>query len=208
MIAKGFRSVGLVAGVAVAALSCYMVSLQVAAERSDVSELEARIVAARQEIRSLQTELGTRGRMQQLERWNAEVLALSAPVSGQYVENEVMLARFDVRQPSFEERTRVQLASADQAGAPAPRVAAPQAAPQAAPAAPSRPVPQLASVRQDEADGDDRPQQPMVRRAALVEASPPPERRRTSLVDERLVEEIGRAERVERRARRDERAAD
>ncbi len=204
MIAKGFRSVGLVAGVAVAALSCYMVSLQVAAERSDVSELEARIVAARQEIRSLQTELGTRGRMQQLERWNAEVLALSAPVSGQYVENEVMLARFDVRQPSFEERTRVQLASADQAGAPAPRVAAPQAAPQA----PSRPVPQLASVRQDEADGDDRPQQPMIRRAALVEASPPPERRRTSLVDERLVEEIGRAERVERRARRDEGAAD
>ena len=48
-------------------------------------------------IRSLQTELGTRGRLQQLEQWNAEVLALSAPVAGQFLEANVSLARFDIR---------------------------------------------------------------------------------------------------------------
>ena len=222
MIVKSFKSVVCVAGVATAALSCYMVSLQVASERSDVAALEARIIAARQEIRSLQTELGTRGRMQQLERWNAEVLALSAPVSGQYAENEVSLARFDMRQQSLEERTRVQLASADASTQPAPQAAAPQAAPQAG----ALPRAQLASVRQVEGEDEDRPAQQstqsMVHRASLVqapEAAPAqrpartaaPERRRERLIDERIVQEIGRAERTERSersARRDEEAAD
>ena len=218
MIVKSFKSVVCVAGVAAAALSCYMVSLQVAAERSDVAQLEARIIAARQEIRSLQTELGTRGRMQQLERWNAEVLALSAPVSGQYVENEVTLARFDVRQPTLEERTRVQLASADQAAQPAPQVAAPQAAPRAS----AMPRAQLASVSQGDSKAEEQsPAQPMMRRASLEQApaaaaapapraarAAAPERRPERLIDERVVEELGRAERRERTARRDEGAAD
>jgi hypothetical protein len=220
MIVKSFKSVVCVAGVATAAIGCYMVSLQVAGERSEVAQLEARIISARQEIRSLQTELGTRGRMQQLERWNAEVLALSAPVSGQYVENEVTLARFDVRQPTLEERTRVQLASADQSAQPAPQVAAPQAAPQAT----ALPRAQLASVRQGAAAQaeEQRPAaQPMIRRASLVEApaaaaapaprparAAAPERRRERLIDERAVEELSRAERSQGSSRRDEKDAE
>ena len=78
MIARGFRSVGWVAAVGAAALGCYMLSLNVAAERAELASIERKIVVAKQDIRSLQTELGTRGRMAQLDQWNADVLALSA----------------------------------------------------------------------------------------------------------------------------------
>ena len=40
------------------------------------------------------TELGTRGRMRQLERWNSDVLALSAPGAAQYLAGSVELASY------------------------------------------------------------------------------------------------------------------
>ena len=120
MIAKGFKPVGWVAAVAGAALGCYMLSLNVAAERAELAKLEWKIVMAKRDIRSLQTELGTRGRLQQLENWNANVLALSAPTSNQFLDNELTLARFDQREKTFEESGKVQLASAE---APQPRSA-------------------------------------------------------------------------------------
>lgn len=92
MIATRFRSVGWVAGVAVAALGCYLVSQRVATERATVAKVERQILAAKQDIRQLQTEIGTRGRMGQLEVWNGQVLALSAPKAGQFLDNEVRLA--------------------------------------------------------------------------------------------------------------------
>ena len=113
MIAQGFKPVGWVAAVAGAALGCYMLSLNVAAERAELAKVERGIIAAKQEIRTLQTELGTRGRLQQLEHWNAEVLALSAPKSSQFLEDELMLARFDKPEKTVEERATVQLASAE-----------------------------------------------------------------------------------------------
>ena len=130
MIARGFKPVGWVAAVAGAALGCYMLSLNVAAERAELAKLEWQIVAAKQDIRSLQTELGTRGRLQQLESWNANVLALSAPTSNQFLEDELTLARFDQREKTFEERGAVHLASADAAqpqARPAPQQAVQQA---------------------------------------------------------------------------------
>jgi hypothetical protein len=134
MIARGFKPVAWVAAIGAAALSCYMLSLRVAAERAELANLDQRIIAARQAIRSLQTELGTRGRLQQLEQWNAEVLALSAPVAGQFVESNVSLARFDTRARDFADQSaEVQLASAETGQAPAP---APATRPAATPAAP------------------------------------------------------------------------
>ena len=125
MIARGFKPVAWVAAIGSAALACYMLSLQVASERAELAGVERRIVSTRQQIRSLQTELGTRGRLQQLEQWNAEVLALSAPVAGQFLQSNVSLARFDVgRQPAPIER-EVRLASVE--AAPAPAAAAPPA---------------------------------------------------------------------------------
>lgn len=115
MIARGFKPVGWVAAVAGAALGCYMLSLNVAAERAELASVERRIIAAKQDIRSLQTELGTRGRLSQLEHWNAQVLALSAPSSAQFLDDALTLARFDQREKTIEERAKVQMASADAA---------------------------------------------------------------------------------------------
>ena len=113
MMAHGFKPVGWVAAVATAALGCYMLSLNVASERADLAKVERQIIATKQDIRSLQTELGTRGRMAQLEQWNSDVLALSAPASTQFVADEVTLARFDTHAPTLDDRAEVRMASAD-----------------------------------------------------------------------------------------------
>ena len=131
MIARGFKPVAWVAAVGVAALSCYMLSLRVAAERAELAALDQRILQARQSIRSLQTELGTRGRLQQLEQWNAEVLALSAPVADQFLTSNVSLARFDMRERGFadaEAEVRLAAATGSAPGAAGVQVAAPTAA--------------------------------------------------------------------------------
>jgi hypothetical protein len=94
MIMSRFRSMGLAAGAAASVLSCYMVSLRVARERGEVQRIEQQIADAHRDIRDLKTELGTRGRMRQLERWNSDVLALSAPGAAQYLNGTVELASY------------------------------------------------------------------------------------------------------------------
>jgi hypothetical protein len=156
MIARGFKSVIWVGAVGAAAIACYMVSLQVATERADLAKVEAQIVAAKRDIRTLQTELGTRGRMSQLEQWNADVLALSAPTAAQYLPDQMMLARFDNPEPSLDERAaNVRMASAE-TGPQAPDAAAPAASVVHAVAQPA-PQPQA---------------QPMVRRASFTPEAP------------------------------------
>ena len=150
MIARGFKSVIWVAAVGGAAISCYMVSLQVATERAELARVESQIIAAKQDIRSLQTELGTRGRMSQLEQWNAEVLALSAPTAAQFLPDQVTLARFDQTETTIDQRSAdVRMASAE---------AAPQAPAAAAP--PTRVVQAVAPAAA--------PAQPVVRRASFT----------------------------------------
>lgn len=95
MIAQRFRPVGWVAGVAAAACGLYLISLQVASERGRLEEIDRKIANTNRDIRQLQTELNTRANLRQLERWNGEVLALSAPSAGQYLDGEAALARFD-----------------------------------------------------------------------------------------------------------------
>jgi hypothetical protein len=157
MIARGFKSVIWVAAVGGAALGCYMVSLRVATERADLARVERQILAAKGDIRSLQTELGTRGRMTQLEDWNSNVLALSAPSSAQFVRDGVALARLERHEPTVAEQSAdVRMASAETGAAqiPAdPDVAAKPAEPKAAPrvvtaVAPAAPPPAPALVHQ------------------------------------------------------------
>lgn len=93
MSGSSFRSVFMVASCAGAALGCYLVSLRVASERAALEEVETEIVLAQRDIRLLQTEIGTRGRLAQLERWNVKVLALSAPSADQFLEGGFELAR-------------------------------------------------------------------------------------------------------------------
>jgi hypothetical protein len=112
MSARSFRSVFMVASCAGAALACYLVSLRVASERAALEEVETRIVHAQRDIRLLQTEIGTRGRLAQLERWNVKVLALSAPSADQFLEGGFQLARLVRPQPKLSVDTPVVLASA------------------------------------------------------------------------------------------------
>lgn len=185
MIARGFKPVGWVAAVAAAALGCYMLSLNVASERAELDRIEGRIIAAKQDIRQLQTELGTRGRLAQLDRWNAEVLALSAPSSDQFLDSALTLARFDQRQPTLEERAKVQLASLETSEA----VSAPQAKVVTADYVPALPA-------------DEKEVQPLVHRASLVvtEDKPLPRFKRPGLLDADLVAEIRATAKSEKRS--------
>lgn len=107
MIGTRFRSMTLVAGATASALAFYMVTLRVSSERSAVNRLERRIAVNMADIRNLQSELGTRSRLPQLERWNSEVLALSAPKSNQYLNGEIELATFlDARKPAMQAEVR------------------------------------------------------------------------------------------------------
>ena len=146
MIARGFKSVIWVAAVGGAALGCYMVSLRVATERAELAKVERQILLAKSDIRSLETELGTRGRMTQLEDWNSNVLALSAPSSAQYVKDRVTLASLEQQGASItEQAAQVRMAS-DETGAAAAPEAAAKPAPRIVPAiapAPPRPAPPM-----------------------------------------------------------------
>ena len=110
--ARSFRSVFMVGCCAAAALSCYLVSLRVASERAALEEVETKIVLAQRDIRLLQTEIGTRGRLAQLERWNVKALALSAPSADQFLEGGFQLARLGRPDPVQAVDAPVVLASA------------------------------------------------------------------------------------------------
>ncbi len=92
MIARRFRALGWVVGISTAATGLYLISLQVAAERAKLQEVDRQINAAHHQMWQLQTELGTRANMRQLERWNDDVLALAAPRASQYLHGEAELA--------------------------------------------------------------------------------------------------------------------
>jgi hypothetical protein len=92
MSARGFKSVFISASVVGAALGCYLISLNVASERAKLENVEEKIVLAQRDIRVLQTEIGTRGRLAQLERWNVRFIRLSAPSADQFVEGGYQLA--------------------------------------------------------------------------------------------------------------------
>ena len=111
MSARSLRPVVAVATVATAALGCYLISLRVATERSSLEDVETKIVLAQRDIRTLQTEIGTRGRLEQLERWNVRVLALSAPKAEQFVDGGYQLARLARPSEEIDVKAPVVLAS-------------------------------------------------------------------------------------------------
>ena len=115
---RSFHSLFMVASCAGAALGCYLVSLRVASERASLESVETKIVLAQRDLRVLQTEIGTRGRLAQLERWNVRVLALSAPSADQFLQGSFELARLAQPERKVDFDAPVVLASAP---APAPR---------------------------------------------------------------------------------------
>ena len=132
MSVRSFHSVFMATAVAGAALGCYLVSLRVASERAALEDVEAQIVQTQGDIRLLQTEVGTRSRLAQLERWNVRVLALSAPAASQILGDKFQLAQLVRPEPRLNVEAPVVLAAA-----PAPRPVQPLANddPDAAPVA-------------------------------------------------------------------------
>jgi hypothetical protein len=92
-----FKGLGWFGGVAIVSLSFYLVSLQVAAERKRLAQVDAKIATAEREIRSLETEFDVRANLAQLERWNGNTLALVAPTASQFVRDEGQLAAISFR---------------------------------------------------------------------------------------------------------------
>jgi hypothetical protein len=157
-----------------------MVSLRVATERNELAKVERQIVAAKQDIRSLQTELGTRGRVTQLEQWNADVLALAAPSSAQYLKDEFTLARLEVHPQTVEERSgEVRMAALETAPSAAPAPAAPPVVRTAAAPAPSEaPVAKLVRTAsftpEPRAEAAPTPAKPAKASAPKADAKPAP----------------------------------
>lgn len=117
MSTRSFGSLFMVASCAGAALGCYLVSLRVASERAALEDVESQIVATQTDLRVLQTEIGTRGRLSQLERWNAGAFELSAPAANQFLQGGFELAKLTQPQHKVDFQAPVVLASAP---APAP----------------------------------------------------------------------------------------
>ncbi|MEO7365818.1 MAG: hypothetical protein ABIW03_05825 [Sphingomicrobium sp.] len=163
---RSFRSVFMVASCAGAALGCYLVSLRVASERAALEGVETRIVLTQRDIRLLQTEIGTRGRLAQLERWNVKVLALSAPTADQFLDGGFALARMVAPHHEVDLQAPVVLASAPADG-PKPRIdSAPQDNPEGGVSV--REMLHTASLKTDL--GND-PEQPLAATAKLVPAA-------------------------------------
>ncbi|WP_343527901.1 hypothetical protein [Sphingomonas sp.] len=137
-------------------LGFYLVSLQVASERKKLDDVNARIANAQREIRALETEFDTRANLVQLEKWNGDTLALTAPVAGQFVGDEAQLASLDVANGATPPvQTAALLVPSQPSPAPVPpaqpdavAVAAAQPVKPAQPAQPIAPAPvvQLAKV--------------------------------------------------------------
>ena len=142
MSARGFGSLISAGAVAGAALGFYLVSLRVASERAALEGVETEIAMAQRDIRLLNTELGTRGRLAQLERWNVRFIRLSAPTADQFVDGGFQLATLVKPQARPSIDAPVVLASA-----PAPSVAQPRLGGDAGGASPaSRPISEMVHV--------------------------------------------------------------
>jgi hypothetical protein len=151
------KGLGWGATCAVVAISCYLISSQVAAERKKLDRLDAKVASARRDIRALETEFDVRANLAQLERWNGDTLALVVPTSAQFVRNEEALASLspavEVR-PLGDGEPKVQTAalivpSSPVYAAPTVPVAVPgtTTAPAARPAAPAAGLVKVAAVR-------------------------------------------------------------
>ena len=180
----------------VAAVGSYTINLRVSGERAEVEALRNQLVADAREMRNLQAELRTRARFPELQRWNDNVLQMSAPAAGQFLRSPLELASYAaapaapspgvvyaVTAPDVATPVTAPLVEVAYREAPAPAarlIRAGYVVPQRMPAptvefVPSRPVPVLAETQRPE-----RPQlaRQEVRRVVLASEVSRPEPRK------------------------------
>jgi hypothetical protein len=91
----GFKGLGWFVGSVAVAIISYMATSQGSVERARLEAVEASIIAAKKEIRTLETEFDTRANLAQLGEWNGSILKLAAPAPNQYLPDEQALANLD-----------------------------------------------------------------------------------------------------------------
>ncbi|WP_416907992.1 MAG: hypothetical protein ACMVO5_13410 [Polymorphobacter sp.] len=72
-------------------IGCYGAATHGASQRAAIDDMRRQLIAEAREIRDLEAELRTRARLPQLERWNDQVLKMSAPAAGQFMATPVQL---------------------------------------------------------------------------------------------------------------------
>jgi hypothetical protein len=92
MAARKLQGIWLLLLVLAFAMTLYLLTVNVAATRSELARLNADISKTRSSIRYLESEFAVRASMRQLERWNADNFGYAAPVAGQYLRGEAELA--------------------------------------------------------------------------------------------------------------------
>ncbi len=183
MIAQRFRPLGWAAGVATAACGLYLVSLQVAAERGKLEAVEAQIASTRRDLRQLQTELGTRASLRQLEAWNEEVLSLPAPTAAQFVNGPSQLIALNL-DTMGEATTPPAMLAENTTATPAP----------------------VETIRTAPAKPDTGRTAPSPVRTAALKPKPSPRQKaekvtRVAMIDQATMADLGRAASTERRTR-------
>lgn len=119
-----------------AAVGSYTINLKVSGERAAVEKLRRAIVADAGRIDDLRSELRTRARLPEMQRWNDNVLLMAAPAAGQYLRSPVQLASFGAPATPAEPGIHNAVTAPVAAPAPAPVVLAYAAAPVARAPAP------------------------------------------------------------------------
>lgn len=95
MAARKLQGIGLVLLVLLFAMVLYLLSVNVAATRSELAAVNRDIAKSRDAIRYLESEYAVRASMRQLERWNADNFGYAAPAAGQYLSGERELASLE-----------------------------------------------------------------------------------------------------------------
>lgn len=95
MAARKLQGIGLVLLVLLFAMILYLLSVNVAATRSELAAVNRDIAKSRDAIRYLESEYAVRASMRQLERWNVEHFGYAAPAADQYLAGERELASLD-----------------------------------------------------------------------------------------------------------------
>lgn len=163
MIAMRFRSIVWTGAACVAILVFYLMSQFVAAKRAELARTDREIARARGEIAQLETEIGTRSGMGQIEHWNVSVYGLEAPKVQQFKNGVQFAALLEPNAPAMSPTVNpVRQASLDVPTMPAAVAPAPIPV-SMPPVVHAAPPPQVAVESEP---------QPTLRAASFVQAKP------------------------------------
>ncbi|RVT89405.1 hypothetical protein [Sphingomonas crocodyli] len=166
MIAMRFRSIVWTGAACLAILAFYLMSQFVAAKRAELARTDREISRTRAEIAQLETEIGTRSGMGQIEHWNVSVYGLEAPKVQQFKNAVQFAAILEPNTPAMSQTVNpIRQASLDVPSAPA-AAAAPAPVPVSTPpVVHAAPPPQVTLASAPEP-------QPSLRSASFVQAKP------------------------------------